>query len=249
MSFFIHSVLFIIRTTILLAAILFGVKWEKEKKRADELQKQLDEAQKKLAEAVDQPASETEETEDQPLAYEQRTSQQRFLLQQFFWATIKRLFRDEESQFMRRENEIVYLILSGKRLKEVGEEMGLSEGRVREIWEKALRKWANYANQLQQKEAEIVSLKEKIERLESQLYDSLNPELLNKPIGECDFSVRVLNSLKAAEIETVADLVRTKKTDLLKIRNVSQRAVLELSEWLEQHGLWFGMNIDKKDIS
>ena len=51
------------------------------------------------------------------------------------------------------------------------------------------------------------------------------------------------NSLKEAEIETVADLVRLQKTDLLKYKNFSKRAIVELSEWLEQHGLSFGMNV------
>ena len=55
--------------------------------------------------------------------------------------------------------------------------------------------------------------------------------------------MRALNSLKAAEIETVADLVRLQKADLLKYRNFSKRAIVELSEWLEQHGLSFGMDV------
>ena len=241
MSFLIHSVLFIFRTTVLLAAILFGVKWEREKKRADELQRQLDEAQKKPTE--DKPVSETEETEDQPLPYEQRTSQQRYLLLQFFHATAKRMFKDKEYPFSERESEIVYRVLVGQRLKQIGEEMDLSEGRVREIWHKALFRWSNYQTLLRQRENEIVRLKEEIDRLKAQLCNAVNQDLLATRLGSLDLSARALNSLKAAEIETVADLVRLQKADLLKYRNFSKRAIVELSEWLEQHGLSFGMDV------
>jgi hypothetical protein len=243
MSLLIHSVLFIFRTTVLTAAILFSVKWEKEKKRADQLQQQLDEAQNKLAEAEGLLASDTEETEDQPLDYEQRTSQQRYLLLQFFWATAKRMFKDKEYPFPERESEIVYRVLIGQRLKQIGEEMDLSEGRVREIWHKALFRWSNYQTLLQQREDEIVGLKEEINRLKAQLGKAVDQDLLATRLGDLDLSVRALNSLKEAEIETVADLVRLQKTDLLKYKNFSKRAIVELSEWLEQHGLSFGMNV------
>lgn len=187
--------------------------------------------------------AEAKKDEVQPVDYEQRTSQQRYLLLQFFWATAKRMFKNKEYPFSERESEIVYRVLIGQRLKQIGEEMDLSEGRVREIWHKALFRWSNYHTLLQQREDEIASLKGEINRLKAQLGKAVDQDLLATRLGDLDLSARSLNSLKEAEIETVADLVRLQKTDLLKYKNFSKRAIVELSEWLEQHGLSFGMNV------
>ncbi len=70
-------------------------------------------------------------------------------------------------------------------------------------------------------------------------------DLLNKRLGEMDLSVRALNCLKAAEVETLGDLVKFHRNDLLKFRNFGKKSLTELDDLLERHNLAFGMDISK----
>ena len=63
-----------------------------------------------------------------------------------------------------------------------------------------------------------------------------------------DLSVRALNCLKAAEVETLGQLVRYHRADLLKFRNFGKKSLTELDELLERNGLAFGMDISKYNI-
>ena len=60
-----------------------------------------------------------------------------------------------------------------------------------------------------------------------------------------NLSVRALNCLKAAEVETLGDLVKYQKNDLLKFRNFGKKSLTELDDLLEQHGLSFGTDTSK----
>ena len=60
-----------------------------------------------------------------------------------------------------------------------------------------------------------------------------------------DLSVRALNCLKAADVETLADLVSFGKGDLLKFRNFGKKSLSELEELVRLKGLTFGMNVAK----
>jgi DNA-directed RNA polymerase subunit alpha len=60
-----------------------------------------------------------------------------------------------------------------------------------------------------------------------------------------DLSVRALNCLKAAEVETLGDLVTYTKNDLMKFRNFGKKSLTELDELVEVKGLHFGMDITK----
>ena len=68
-------------------------------------------------------------------------------------------------------------------------------------------------------------------------------DLLDQRIEDQDLPVRVLNCLRCAEIETVRELVRSKRADLLKFRNFGKRSLTELDEWMERHNLQFGMQL------
>ncbi|MDR0863787.1 MAG: DNA-directed RNA polymerase subunit alpha, partial [Candidatus Symbiothrix sp.] len=57
--------------------------------------------------------------------------------------------------------------------------------------------------------------------------------------------VRALNCLKAADVETLGELVRYQKNDLLKFRNFGKKSLTELDELLERLSLNFGMDISK----
>lgn len=70
-------------------------------------------------------------------------------------------------------------------------------------------------------------------------------QLLKTKLVDMDLSVRALNCLKAADIETLGDLVSYNKNDLLKFRNFGKKSLTELEELVEGKGLQFGMNVAK----
>jgi len=70
-------------------------------------------------------------------------------------------------------------------------------------------------------------------------------QLLKTKLIDLDLSVRALNCLKAAEVETLGDLVKFNKNDLLKFRNFGKKSLTELDELLESMSLSFGMDVTK----
>lgn len=68
-------------------------------------------------------------------------------------------------------------------------------------------------------------------------------QLLKTKLSDQDLSVRALNCLKAAEVETVGDLVRFNRNDLLKFRNFGKKSLSELDELLANLNLHFGMDV------
>jgi DNA-directed RNA polymerase subunit alpha len=70
-------------------------------------------------------------------------------------------------------------------------------------------------------------------------------QLLKAKLVDLDLSVRALNCLKAADVETLGDLVSYNKNDLLKFRNFGKKSLVELEELVRAKGLNFGMNVSK----
>jgi DNA-directed RNA polymerase subunit alpha len=70
-------------------------------------------------------------------------------------------------------------------------------------------------------------------------------QLLKTKLVDMDLSVRALNCLKAADVETLADLVSLNKHDLLKFRNFGKKSLTELDELIKSKNLSFGMNLSK----
>lgn len=70
-------------------------------------------------------------------------------------------------------------------------------------------------------------------------------QLLKTKLVDLDLSVRALNCLKAADVETLGDLVSYNKNDLLKFRNFGKKSLTELEDLVEAKGLAFGMNVSK----
>jgi DNA-directed RNA polymerase subunit alpha len=70
-------------------------------------------------------------------------------------------------------------------------------------------------------------------------------QLLKTKLVDMDLSVRALNCLKAADVETLGDLVSFNKNDLLKFRNFGKKSLTELEELVQNKGLHFGMNVAK----
>ena len=70
-------------------------------------------------------------------------------------------------------------------------------------------------------------------------------QLLKTKLVDMDLSVRALNCLKAADVETLGELVSFNKADLMKFRNFGKKSLIELDELVANKGLVFGMDISK----
>ena len=70
-------------------------------------------------------------------------------------------------------------------------------------------------------------------------------QLLKTKLIDMDLSVRALNCLKAAEVDTLGDLVSFNKNDLMKFRNFGKKSLTELEELVNIKGLNFGMDLSK----
>lgn len=83
---------------------------------------------------------------------------------------------------------------------------------------------------------------------QSEVYDeeSLHMrQLLKTKLIDMDLSVRALNCLKAAEVDTLGDLVSFNKSDLMKFRNFGKKSLTELEDLVLSKGLNFGMDLSK----
>ena len=70
-------------------------------------------------------------------------------------------------------------------------------------------------------------------------------KLLKMSVEELELSVRSQNCLKAANIQTIGDLVRRDDQEMLKFRNFGRKSLQELSKILEEKGIHFGLDVDK----
>ena len=73
-------------------------------------------------------------------------------------------------------------------------------------------------------------------------------QLLKSKLVELDLSVRALNCLKTAEVETLGELVSFHKNDLLKFRNFGKKSLVELEELVASKNLSFGMDITRYNL-
>jgi DNA-directed RNA polymerase subunit alpha len=86
------------------------------------------------------------------------------------------------------------------------------------------------------------------EKTETEEFDETSlhmRQLLKTKLVDMDLSVRALNCLKAADIDSLGDLVSFNKNDLLKFRNFGKKSLTELEDLIETKGLSFGMNVAK----
>lgn len=164
-----------------------------------------------------------------------------------------------------READIIYMALKGDSYSSIAETYGLSRERMRQIIDKAIRKSIELKT-LKETILKIDSTQREIEQLKSDnkllksyipknekednndeqitVYDKIVQILRSKPI-EYDLTVRALNCLKTADVETIGDLVKYNRFDLLRFRNFGKKTLTELDELVESLGLMWGMDVDK----
>jgi excisionase family DNA binding protein len=172
-----------------------------------------------------------------------------------------------------REKTILTMLLEGKDVEFVAEEYGLTRSRIMQIVSKAVRKLATVKtfSELRREYKQLVfdnanfqnvieALQNRIKKLERinnidtapvSEYDYLLGDkggtftaLMNTPVYDLEISVRSLNCLKGADVDTLYDLVKCNKTDLMKFRNFGKKSLTELEDLLENLHLHFGMDVD-----
>lgn len=172
-----------------------------------------------------------------------------------------------------REKTILTMLLEGKDVEFVAEEYGLTRSRIMQIVSKAVRKLATVKtfSELRREYKQLVfdntnfqnvieALQNRVKKLERinnidtapvSEYDYLLGDkggtftaMMNTPVYDLDISVRSLNCLKGADVDTLYDLVKCNKTDLMKFRNFGKKSLTELEDLLENLHLHFGMDVD-----
>jgi len=173
-----------------------------------------------------------------------------------------------------KECDVLRLCLEGQSLEAIAFSYGLSRERIRQIVDKAIRK-SRELQDLQdifdvihkqrsdndalksvvrdlrgkirvQDEVDRLAAEKSLEEKRKQIIENDKIcKLLNTKIVDCQISVRSLNCLKSVDVETIGDLCRLKKTDFLKIRNAGKKSLIELDDFLIDHGLEWGTDVDK----
>jgi DNA-directed RNA polymerase subunit alpha len=98
------------------------------------------------------------------------------------------------------------------------------------------------------------TLQSSIERVEETKDDNVDDnyeqmrKLLLTKLSDLDLSVRAINCLKTADIETLGKLVSYTKNDLLKFRNFGKKSLSEVEELVKSKNLYFGMNVSKYNL-
>lgn len=157
------------------------------------------------------------------------------------------------SQGGMREKTIMQAFFNGDRISNIAKEFELSRERVRQIVIKAVRKF-NYAiEELADLKQENYSLKEEIKNVkmrlimqegekEEELFEDVPPSVFSIRLVNCNLPVRVLNATKAADIDTIGDLVQYSKFDMLKFRRFGMKSLMQLDEFIHEMGLEWGMD-------
>ena len=154
-----------------------------------------------------------------------------------------------------REREILKRTTMGDNPDVIAAEYGISRERVVQIGALAALKISDTTD-FEQLVNENKDLRENNKKLNEQV-DYLNEKLsaydwdrklastiFMKCIGDLPFSVRTQNALKSIYCETLGDVVRLDKIDLMKARNFGKKCFSEIDDYIIKHGLHWGMRLD-----
>ena len=151
------------------------------------------------------------------------------------------------------------ILLDKKSYQEVAEIYGLTPERINQIFNRALRRTRRYVSSFKHLEELTHDISEASVQLEALKLFIANKQrgfnvsddeikqasVLTKSVFDLDLSVRALGCLKAAQVDTIGDLVKFEKETLMKFRNFGKKTLQELIDIVEiDLGLSFGM----KDI-
>jgi len=172
--------------------------------------------------------------------------------------SIKLICEFSEKNLTERESNYFKSVVNGCHISTLAENEDLTTTRTRQIIEKAQRriignihrskKYEVLKAEVEILESEYFNLKQKIKNIKLRNIGIIKDEVLFLDVNEkhkrtklidCDFSIRALNCLKAADIHTVFDLISLSKNDLMKFRNFGKKSLTELEEYLQLNNLQF----------
>jgi DNA-directed RNA polymerase subunit alpha len=94
----------------------------------------------------------------------------------------------------------------------------------------------------------LINIEGEFEPVQEMVHDEKTErlrQLLKMRVDELELSVRSNNCLRAANIHSLADLVRNQESDMLKYKNFGRKSLIELNQVLSNLGLTFGMDVDR----
>lgn len=161
-----------------------------------------------------------------------------------------------------RESGIMIRVINGEDMRSIGEDVGLTCERVRQLFLKGCRK-ARSLEKLKSIVDEAKDAQDELRYLRTKVKSDANRiceleemlgvkqeegkakgepdiKLMKKRLVDCGFSVRTLNCLKYVNIEIVGELVRVRRSEIFRIRNFGKNSMLELDGFLKSNGLDWG---------
>lgn len=173
-----------------------------------------------------------------------------------------------------RESQIMQAVINGNDIGWIAEDYGMTRTRIMQIFYKGCRKARELStikkqlDELRQLRTEMEQMRQsmkimrqdlKVQQIAQQELQEMEEAERIKRIKEtdetlklystrlvnCGLSVRTLNCLIDANIETIGDVAKCLKTDLLKIRNLGRKSMSEIDDFLDSIGLSFGTDVDK----
>ena len=185
------------------------------------------------------------------------------------WENYRRIVRQlaemaAGNTMLERQKEIFLRILDLESYQEIADMYGLSRERVRQIFEKSLRRILEFRDiatrRLEESQSKVLELQKEIDHLHDEIFFLQHPqdnkkeeELSDKndifrqcepfslPLKELYLSVRTWNCLKYAGIRTLGDVVAYDRAEFMRIRNFGRKSLNELDILLEKRGLEFKM--------
>lgn len=162
-----------------------------------------------------------------------------------------------------KDLELMLMVFHGDAFTDIGLKRHLCRERIRQLWDKTLRKLAVARNEIKLREDKITSLNQTIKKqqesitnikIEKSLIIGLREilSLLSKPVSSLDFSVRTNGAFQYVNINTVLDLVKSPRRRIMSAPNVGKKSLEEVDTWLKSHGLSYDMkfpnDLDAKEI-
>lgn len=152
------------------------------------------------------------------------------------------------------------VLLDNQTFAEIAEKRELTSGRVKQIFEKAVRRTISYLTSIDEKiiefnksikehknivnQLENYKNREEENNKEKRILASLTPEvkkLLQTKISESELPVRMKSVCEYGNIKTIADLVKSSPRELLKLRNCGKKSIKETEDFFRRNKLDWGM--------
>ena len=164
---------------------------------------------------------------------------------------------DESENITERENEIVMDALRFVPMHVTAQQLGLTVERVRQIRNRAIRRIIHFSQktrkdyeamrrtrdeaseQAKRLVEENATLMAENKRLRESGGDEKTAISMKTDVRDLGFSVRLANHLKAADINTVADILASRRHSIARIRNLGRKSLIELDTWMDANGFMY----------